>query len=322
MDWRLVEDHCIRNIPFYLIAGPVCFLAGFYEWPLYFLPFVLFAGVGTSIDEFFHMKPYRVIGSLGISKGTLSRTIWFENVILPAAFVALVFWTGAVTEANSIEINGEKLRILWITVLWIFIFQSICLMFCLICESEPASRVVSVTVILICFVMAGAQPIREPWVGWLMVMAALGLISSFAVVRHGQSPSRLYETTTASRANPISITSPFQSLMERAMSHPIGYFCVAIVGSVVFGISYRVTRLSFSSPELMVANHSEIVGMTFDFVFSAVPFFIPVYLVQRWRTAIRVFRSLPMSSDGFLFQILVLNGLLGLVYCILMVLFA
>ncbi|MCB9782085.1 MAG: hypothetical protein H6751_03870 [Candidatus Omnitrophica bacterium] len=136
IDWRLVEDFVFRNIFFFLIVVPVGFFAGFCDWQLYFLPFVLFVGVGTSIDEFFHMKPYRVIGSLGASEGSVIRTVWFENVLLPATFFALVYWIGALAGARGIQIGSEQFRTLLIAIFWILIFQSACLIFCLVIISE------------------------------------------------------------------------------------------------------------------------------------------------------------------------------------------
>ena len=123
IDWRLVGDFIFRNTLFVLIFGPVGFLAGFFGLHLFFLPFALISVVGISIDEFYRLRPHRVIRSLGVSEGTVLRTVWFLNVILPAAFVGLVHWAGVVAESRIIQIGWEHYPITWITVLWIFHFS-------------------------------------------------------------------------------------------------------------------------------------------------------------------------------------------------------
>ena len=59
-----------------------------------------------------------------------------------------------------------------------------------------------------------------------------------------------------------------------------------------------------------------------DFIFSMVSFAVPLFLLQRWRSANRVFRALPLSTNELVIRVIAYTGLLGSIYFVLVISFA
>ncbi len=322
MDWRLVGDFVIRNFLSFLVIGPTGLLAGFYDWPLYFLLPILFMSVATSIDEFFTQKPHRVIRSLGLTKGNLIRTTWFENVLLPATLFALVYWLGALASARGIQMGSEQYRTLLIAVLWICILQSACLIFCLASSSELLSRVFLVSMMVLCLMMASINSFHDLGIGWPMVMVVVGLTFSFAAIRHDQYLSTLIDRKINGPVCPTLHQQPSITLLDRAMSHPHWFLLFAIVGASVFGFTYSTTLFLLPNAQVGNSHYGDLAEIASPLVFCFIPFLIPIFLFEYWRQSIRAFKTLPISTGGLFLRLMFFNLLLASFYCVLLIPFA